>query len=117
MEIELNSRLEYWVDPFTWEFVGDFEGMGRDFDDPRHCQRPNTSIKRRVVLSLLAPRQDNRLVDIGCGLARGFASLRIDCYRVREIENAFGTKVGSAQVQAVSSSEMMPALWRPSVTR
>jgi SAM-dependent methyltransferase len=60
--------LEYWVDPKTWTFVGNFEGMYRDFDDPWLCQKRNESIERRVILAMLGDRQYGRVLDIGCGL-------------------------------------------------
>ncbi len=66
--------LEYWVDPKTWTFVGNFEGMYRDFEDPWLCQKRNKSVSRRVALTLLDGRRYDRALDIGCGLG-GFTEL------------------------------------------
>lgn len=61
--------LEYWVDPTTWEFRGDFEGMYRRFDDPWECRKNVSELRRDVAsLLLLRGRRFDRILDIGCGL-------------------------------------------------
>jgi hypothetical protein len=41
--------LEYWVDPQTWEFRGDFEGIFSDFEDPWNCRERINSLERKVL--------------------------------------------------------------------
>lgn len=66
--------LNYWVDPETWKFIGDFEGMYKDFEDPWNCQARNKTIARKVVLSVLSELSHRTILDIGCGLG-GFAEV------------------------------------------
>lgn len=68
--------LNYWVDPKSWTFKGDFEGIYRDFDDPWLCQQRNASIERRFIMILLGGRRYLRLLDIGCGLGGFTETLR-----------------------------------------
>ncbi len=75
---EKSNWLEYWVDPHTWEFRGDFEGMYRDFGDPWRCQQNVSELRRDVsLMMLLRGRHYQRILDIGCGLGAFTDRLRI----------------------------------------
>jgi SAM-dependent methyltransferase len=70
--------LEYWVDPKTWKFRGDFEGMYRDFDDPWDCAKHASELRRDIsLLMLLRDRRYARILDIGCGLGAFTERLRL----------------------------------------
>ena len=72
------SCTEYWLDPATATFRGDFEGMYRDIDDPWGCEAAKTSLNNRVFLDILfaADRRFDRVLDIGCGLGGLLSSIR-----------------------------------------
>jgi predicted TPR repeat methyltransferase len=71
------SWLEYWVDPATWTFRGDFEGMYRDFADPWECVKNVSELRRDVaLLLLLRERRFRRILDVGCGLGAFTERLR-----------------------------------------
>jgi SAM-dependent methyltransferase len=73
-----SNWLEYWVDPRTWKFRGDFEGMYRDCDDPWECQKNVSELRRDVSLMLLLhERRFGRILDIGCGLGAFTERLRV----------------------------------------
>jgi SAM-dependent methyltransferase len=69
--------LDYWVDPETWKFRGDFEGMYRDFADPWECVKNVSELRRDVaLLLLLRERRFGRILDLGCGLGAFTERLR-----------------------------------------
>lgn len=76
MSDKSKSWLNYWVDPKSWAFKGDFEGIYKDFDDPWLCQQRNASTTRRFIMVLLGDRRYPRLLDIGCGLGGFTEALR-----------------------------------------
>lgn len=70
--------LEYWVDPKTWQFRGDFEGMYRDFDDPWDCRKNVSELRRDIsLMMLLRGRRFSRILDVGCGLGAFTERLRV----------------------------------------
>jgi SAM-dependent methyltransferase len=72
-----SNWLEYWVDPKTWQFRGDFEGMYRDFDDPWECQKNVSELRRDMSLMVLfRNRTFGRILDVGCGLGAFTERLR-----------------------------------------
>jgi SAM-dependent methyltransferase len=75
---EKSNWLEYWVDPETWKFRGDFEGMYRSFDDPWECRKNVSELRRDMSLvMLLRERRYPRILDIGCGLGAFTERLRV----------------------------------------
>jgi cyclopropane fatty-acyl-phospholipid synthase-like methyltransferase len=69
--------LEYWVDPKTWKFRGDFEGMYRDFEDPWECAKHVSELRRDIsLMMLMRDRRYARILDIGCGLGAFTERLR-----------------------------------------
>jgi 2-polyprenyl-3-methyl-5-hydroxy-6-metoxy-1,4-benzoquinol methylase len=74
---EKANWLEYWVDPQTWKFRGDFEGMYRDFADPWECRKNVSELRRDISLMLLMrDRRYRRILDVGCGLGAFTERLR-----------------------------------------
>lgn len=72
------NLLEYWVDPNTWTFKGDFEGMYRDFEDPWNCKDKVSELYRDVALMMIFKnRCFQRILDIGCGLGAFTERLRV----------------------------------------
>ena len=60
--------LEYWVDPQTWEFRGDFEGIFSDFEDPWNCRERINSLERKVLTTIASFEEHDSVLDVGCGL-------------------------------------------------
>lgn len=100
MSVEKKGWLEYWVNPANWTFVGDFEGMYRDFEDPWLCQRRNRSAERRVVLALLQGRDFPKVLDLGCGLG-GFTDLLRQYCRAR---HAWGVDIAATAIDRAQRS-------------
>jgi len=65
---EDRNWLNYWVDPKSWSFRGDFEGIFRDFEDPWHCKDRVESLERRVLTAVATYRKHDTILDVGCGL-------------------------------------------------
>lgn len=91
--------LDYWVDPKTWRFRGDFEGMYRDFEDPWFCQRRNDFLERQVVLQILRDRHYQRILDVGCGLG-GFTEI---LRKATDAEFVCGIDVSSTAIGKASA--------------
>lgn len=92
--------LEYWVDPQTWQFRGDFDGMYRDFDDPWECRKSVSDFRRDLSLTmLLRNRRFGRVLDIGCGLGAFTDRLRTANGEATEIigVDVSATAVGKAR--------------------
>ena len=73
-----SNWLSYWVDPETWRFRGNFEGMYRDFDDPWECRKNVSMLRRDISLMMLfRDRRFSRILDIGCGLGAFTERIRV----------------------------------------
>ena len=72
------SCTEYWVDPETGKFRGDFENMYRDIDDPWGCESSKSSLNNRLFLDLIfdGDRKFERVLDVGCGLGGLLSTIR-----------------------------------------
>jgi predicted TPR repeat methyltransferase len=64
------SCTEYWVDPQTGTFRGEFEKMYSDIDDPWGCEAAKSSLNNRIFLDVIFANDQRyeRILDIGCGL-------------------------------------------------
>jgi 2-polyprenyl-3-methyl-5-hydroxy-6-metoxy-1,4-benzoquinol methylase len=69
---------EYWVDPQTGRFRGEFEKMYSDIDDPWGCEAAKSSLNNRVFLDVIYAndRRYERILDIGCGLGGLLSTIR-----------------------------------------
>lgn len=73
-DTKYKTCTEYWLDPKSLEFRGEFEEMYRDLEDPWSCEQKSTSLNKRLFLELLqefSPYES--ILDIGCGLG-GFTN-------------------------------------------
>ena len=61
---------EYWLDPQTGAFRGEFEAMYQDIADPWGCEAGKSSLNNQIFLDIIfdANRRYDRILDIGCGL-------------------------------------------------
>ncbi len=68
-DTKYKSCTEYWLDPESAAFRGEFEQMYRDLDDPWGCFAHRDSLHNRLFCDLLFhERQFRRTLDLGCGL-------------------------------------------------
>jgi 2-polyprenyl-3-methyl-5-hydroxy-6-metoxy-1,4-benzoquinol methylase len=72
------SCTEYWVDPKTGTFRGEFEKMYSDIEDPWGCEAGKSSLNNRIFLDVIFAddRRYERILDIGCGLGGLLSTIR-----------------------------------------
>ncbi len=59
---------EYWLDPDTMTFRGEFDEMYLDIQDPWGCEECIDSINKQIFLDILFfKRTYKQILDIGCG--------------------------------------------------
>lgn len=61
---------EYWLDPQTGAFRGEFEAMYRDIEDPWGCDAGTSSLNNQIFIDIIfnGNRRFDKILDIGCGL-------------------------------------------------
>jgi 2-polyprenyl-3-methyl-5-hydroxy-6-metoxy-1,4-benzoquinol methylase len=70
MSEQKKNCIDYWLDTSTFTFIGDFEGMYKNIDDPWGCQKAATSLSKQIMKEIIFQKHGHfkRIMDIGCGL-------------------------------------------------
>ena len=67
--MKYKSCTEYWIDPETGDFRGEYEKMYQEIDDPWGCNKEAKSLKNCLLLEIIFNKKRyRRILDVGCGL-------------------------------------------------